>query len=342
MSVIRVAIAGFGGVGRATADLLLTRRNRYRQVYGVDVRLVAVCGSRSGLADAGGLEPERLGALEPGLSGPGFIETSGADILIEAGPSDFRTGGPGLAYLRSSLSAGRDTIVISKGALVHSGPELRALARSSGAMLKLSGAAASALPTIDLLEHSLKGCEVLEIEGILNATTNYLLDAMMNQELGFDEALGRAQAGGFAEADPRNDTEGWDTASKLLILANFGIDADLTMGDLVVEGIHSVTQQRIAAWREERLVPKLIGSLTWMDGITRASVGVQTYPMTDPLAHVSGKNKAIRITTDAMGETIAIGSGTEPLATAAAALKDLEHILTAKMARAGSLPEASR
>ncbi|EHK53079.1 homoserine dehydrogenase [Allomesorhizobium alhagi] len=334
MNVVRIAIAGFGGVGRATAKLLLARRERYRQVHGADIRLVAVCGSRSGLADADGLEAGRLDALEPGLTGPAFIEASAADILIEAGPSDFRTGGPGLAYIRSSLSAGRDTIVISKGALVHSGPELRALARSSGAMLKLSGAAAAALPTIDLLEHSLRGCEVLEIEGILNATTNYLLDAMMNQNLGFDEALARAQAGGFAEADPRNDTEGWDTASKLILIANFGLDAVLTMDDLSVDGIQSISGHDIETWRKQRLVPKLVGSLIRTDGATRAAVGVRTYPPSDPLAHVSGKNKAIRITTDAMGETIAIGSGTEPLATAAAALKDLEHILSARAERA--------
>jgi homoserine dehydrogenase len=334
MRVIRVAIAGFGGVGRATANLLLARRDRYRQVHDADIRLVAVCGSRSGLADPGGLEAGRLDMLEPGLSGPDFIEASGADILIEAGPSDFRTGGPGLAYLRSGLSAGRDAIVISKGALVHSGPELRSLARSTGAMLKLSGAAAAALPTIDLLEHSLKGCEVLEIEGILNATTNYLLGAMINENLSFDEALARAQAGGFAEADPRNDTEGWDTASKLILIANFGLDADLTMEDLAVDGIQSVSGPDIETWRKQRLVPKLVGSLVRADGATRAAVGVRTYPPGDPLAHVSGKNKAIRITTDAMGETIAIGSGTEPLATAAAALKDLEHILTARAARA--------
>jgi homoserine dehydrogenase len=338
MRVIRVAIAGFGGVGRATANLLLARRDRYRQVYGADMRLVAVCGSRSGLADAGGLEPERLDALEPGLSGPAFIEASGADILIEAGPSDFRTGGPGLAYISSALSSGRDAIVISKGALVHSGPELRSLARSTGAMLKLSGAAAAALPTIDLLEHSLKGCEVLEIEGILNATTNYLLDAMMNQNLGFDEALARAQAGGFAEADPRNDTEGWDTASKLILIANFGLNADLTMEDLAVDGIQSVSGHDIETWRKQRLVPKLVGSLIRTDGATRAAVGVRAYLPSDPLAHLSGKNKAIRITTDAMGETIAIGSGTEPLATAAAALKDLEHILTARAVRATGGP----
>jgi len=333
MSVIRVAIAGFGGVGRATASLLLTRRNRYRQVYGADVRLVAVCGSRSGLADSAGLEAGRLNALQPGLSGPGFINASGADILIEAGPSDFRTGGPGLAYIRSALSAGRDAIVISKGALVHSGAELRALAHSTGAMLKLSGAAAAALPTIDLLEYSLKGCEVLEIEGILNATTNYLLDMMMNQNLGFEGALARAQASGFAEADPRNDIEGWDTASKLILIANFGFDAELTIDNLAVEGIQSVAAHDIETWRKRRVVPKLVGSLIRTEGATRAAVGVRTYQQTDPLAHVSGKNKAIRITTDAMGETIAIGSGSEPLATAAAALKDLEHILADRVAR---------
>lgn len=338
MHVVKIAIAGFGGVGRATAGLLLTRRDRYRRVYQADVRLVAVCGSRSGLAETNGLEPHQLDVLQADHSGPDFIAASGADILIEAGPSNFRTGEPGLSYLRPAIEAGHDAIVISKGALVHSGPELRALARASGSMLRVSGAAGAALPTIDLLRHSLQGSEVLEIEGILNATTNYLLDAMTNQGIGFDEALSRAQAGGFAEADPRNDSEGWDTASKLLILANFGLDAALTIDDIAVKGIQSVTGESIAAWRTAGLVPKLVGSLKRRNGVMKAAVGIRTYPLTDPLAHVSGKDKAIRIITDAMGETISIGSGTEPLATAAAELKDLEHILTARMASTPSFP----
>jgi homoserine dehydrogenase len=331
MKTYKIAIAGFGGVGRATAGLLLSRRTRYREVYQADVLLVAVCGSRSGLADAEGLEEEQLDALQDGFSGPDFIADSGADIVIEAGPSDFRSGGPGLVYIRSALSAGRDAVVISKGALVHSGKELRELARETRAMLKLSGAAAAALPTIDLVEHSLKGCAVLEVEGILNATTNYLLDAMMARGVGFDEALREAQIGGFAEADPRNDTEGWDTACKLLILANFGLGADLAMDDLTVEGIQSVCAERIDAWRGQGLVPKLVGHLSRVNGATRAQVGIRTYPLADPFANIRGKDKAIRIVTDAMGTTLAIGSGKEPLATAAAALKDLEHILVARM-----------
>lgn len=330
MRVAKVAIAGVGGVGRATAMLLLSRRARYLRLYRTEIRLVAVCGSRSGLCDPRGIEPGQLDTLEPGLSGPEFMTASGADILIEAGPSDFRTGRPGLDYIRSALADGRDAIVVSKGALVHSGRELRDLTRISGANLKISGATAGALPTIDLIEHSLLGGTVLRLEGILNATTNYLLDAMTARGIGFDEALQEAQAGGFAESDPRNDTEGWDTASKLLILANFGLGLDLTMDDLVVQGIQSVTGEQIAALRTENLVPKLIGSLVRESGGVRAEVGIRTYSPADPLAQVRGKNKAVRIITDAMGETVAIGSGTEPLATSAAALKDLEHILAAR------------
>lgn len=332
MQVLKVAIAGFGGVGRATARLLLSRRQRYQQLYATDVRLVAVCGSRSGLADPHGLEADRLDALETGLTGPDFVTRSGASVLIEAGPSNYRTGEPGLDYLRSALSGGLDTIVISKGALVHSGPELRNLAKTSGALIRISGAAAAALPTIDLIEQSLLGCTVLQIEGILNATTNYLLDAMTTHGIGFDAALQEAQRLGFAEADPRNDTQGWDTAAKLLILANFGLGLNLSMDNLTVSGIDGVTQDDIAAWRRDGLAPKLVGSLVRDNDKIEIGVGIRAYPLQDPLAQVAGKNKAIRITTDAMGETVAIGSGTEPLATAAAALKDLEHILIARQA----------
>ncbi len=138
MHVLNVAIAGFGKVGRAIVRLLLSRRERYRRLHGADVRLVAVCGTRAGLADAGVLEPHRLDALEPGRTGPDFISASSAAVLVEAGPSDYRTGGPGLADLRSALSGGLDAIVIPKGALVRDGQEMRRLAKGSGSMLLIS------------------------------------------------------------------------------------------------------------------------------------------------------------------------------------------------------------
>lgn len=330
MPIARVAISGFGRVGRRTAELLLSRRARYRDLYGIDVRLVAVCGSRDGAADPAGLEAAGLDRRETGRTGVEFVADSGADILIEAGPSDFRTGGPGLPYLRAALGAGRDAIVISKGALVFDSRGLRDLARSTGATLKISGATAAALPTIDLIEQSLKGCQIHRVDGVLNATTNYLLNAMTTRGVGFDAALREAQAGGFAESDPRYDVEGWDTACKLLILANFALDADLSIDDLSVQGIQAVTREQIERWAAKGLAPRLVGSLVCEQGAWRASVGVQTYPLDDAFAHIPGKTKAIRIRTDVMGEVVAMGGGAEPTATASAALKDLEHILQAR------------
>lgn len=327
MRRVNVAIAGFGGVGRAVAGLLLARRNRYNSLYGVDVRLVAVCGSRAGQANDAGLEADQFEGLIEGQSGPDFVLAARPDVLIEAGPSNFKTGGPGYDYIATALDKGIHAIVISKGALVFDGKGLQDRARKTGAFLKVSGATAAALPTIDLLDYNLKGCEFVRIEGILNATTNFLLSAMMDDGVSYADALEKAQQGGFAESDPRNDTEGWDTASKLLILANFGLDAGLIMDDVVVDGIQKVTEAQIKAWRSDGVVPKLIGALTVESGTWHAMVGVRTLPTSDVFSQVTGKNKAIRITTDTMGEIVAIGCGAEPLATASAALKDFEHIL---------------
>ncbi|MCF3935150.1 homoserine dehydrogenase [Acuticoccus sp. M5D2P5] len=336
MQTCRVAIAGFGRVGRATASMLLARRERYRDLYGTEVALVAVVGSRAGLIDQDGIAEARFADLEAGVSGPDVIAASGADVVIDAGPSDHRTGGPGLAYLIQALAAGHDAIAISKGALVHSGAALMETARATGAMLKVSGASGAALPTIDLIEHSLKGAAILGLEGILNATTNYLLDAMMARGIELSDALAEAQAGGFAERDPRGDVEGWDTASKLVILANFGLGAPLAIDDVRVGGMEAVTSAEIAGWRRDGRVPKLVGRLSREGETWRAAVGIETYCADDPFARVPGKTKAIRIATDTMGEIVALGCGEEPVATAAAALKDLEHILAARRRARGT------
>ncbi len=324
---VTVAIAGYGSIGGQIARGLLARRARYREVYGRDVRLVALCTSRGGAASAQGLAD--LDALDwrEEQSGPEFLATLEPDVLFEAGPTDVASGGPALGYLRTQLAAGGDAVVVSKGALVHSGAALRTLARDSGARLRISGATAAALPTIDLLETGLRGARVLTLEGVFNATTNFLLNAMMARGCTFAEALGEAQAGGFAERDPSRDIEGWDTACKLVILANFGLDAGIALEDVAVSGIGEVTPADVARWQGEGRVPRLVGRLDLTGARPRAWVGVETYPLDDAFAHIPGKTKALRVATDCMGEILTMGGGPEPLATASAALKDFELIL---------------
>ena len=333
LSRCNVAIAGYGGVGKAVAQLLLARRARYAERYGADVRLTAVCGSREGISDVEGLQPGGLGAvaLRTGLTGRDFLNDCAVDVLIEAGPTDFRTGGPGLGYMRDALSRGRHVVAVSKGALVVDGRALRAHAERAGVCLKVSGASAAALPTIDLLTINLLGTEVLGIEGILNGTTNYLLTEMIERDLSFAEALLQAQDAGIAEADPSFDVDGWDTACKLLIIANFGLGADLALADLTVGGVAHVTRNELDEWRDSGRTPKLIGHLAHTAQGWTGGVELRTYAPQEPFALVRGKNKAIRVDTAEMGEIFVAGGASDVRATAAAALKDFEHILAGNL-----------
>jgi homoserine dehydrogenase len=328
MQRCNVAITGFGAIGRTVAGLLLQRQAHYAQRYGADVRLTAVCGSRAGLYAPDGLAgprgPERE-AMQAGLTGAGFIERTNAHVLIDAGPTDYETGGAAYAYLRSALSRGVHAIAISKGALIFDLPGLRALAAANGVALKFSGATAAALPTVDLIEHNLAGCRVLKIEGIFTATTNYVLSRMIDG-VALPDAVAQAQQLGMAEPDPRFDTEGWDTACKIVLIANAALDANLALNDVERQGIDQVTQRDIDGWKAAGVVPKLIGEIVPGEHGVSATVTLRTYPHDHPFAQVGAKMKAIMVQTDAMGEVVAM-CRTSPLATAAAALKDFEHIL---------------
>lgn len=324
-----IAITGFGAIGKAVAQMLHQRGQRYKALYDADVRIVAVCGSRAGLVDHDGLPLDDVTALElqPGLTGDGFLQLARADVVIEAGPTDYRTGGAGYHYIREALSAGSHAIAISKGALVFDYAGLAELARTSGAQLKISGATSAALPTIDLLQYNLAGCRILEVEGIVTATSNFVLSKMMDG-VSYTDAVSEAQQLGMAEPDPRFDLEGWDTACKINILANAGFGANLKLDDIPRDGIDQISPADIQNWKVAGVVPKLVGRIDNSGSAVTASVELKTYPLDHPFAQVSAKMKAIRVSTDVMGEISAIGL-TSPLATAAAALKDFEHLLMA-------------
>ncbi len=262
MSRCHVAISGFGQIGRAVAELLAARRARYRERYGVEVRLVGISRSRGARVDREGLrDPLAADApLDASLTGEAFVSAARPDVLIEAGPTDYLSGGAALGYLRAALAAGAHGIAISKGALVLDYPGLRALADANGVELKISGATSAALPTIDLLDYNAAGCEVRVMEGIFTATTNYVLDRMM-AGIAFADALAEAQRAGMAEPDPRFDVEGWDTACKVCILANAGFGARLALDEIAREGIAPIEAGQLARWRADGLVPKLVGRI---------------------------------------------------------------------------------
>ncbi|AQV16526.1 homoserine dehydrogenase [Acinetobacter pittii] len=330
MKRVNVAICGFGRIGQQIAELLLNRSTYYKQKYQIDARLVGVCNSSLGLIDQEGLQAAKwLDKIQyqAGLTEQKFLEQVQADVIIETGPSDYVTGGKGLFYLNYALTHSMNAIAVSKGALVVDGKKLVNLAHQHNKKLFFSGATAAALPTVDLFEYNLAGCQILEIEGVFTGTTNFILNDMLQHECAFAESLGKAQAKGIAEPDSSFDVDGWDTAAKITILANTVLGADVKIQDIPRQGISHVTAEHIRGWKKENVIPRLVGFIDIKNQQIQTGVELRLVPAHHPFAHLQGSNKCIRVLTQEMGEFVVSGGASAPLATAAAALKDFELML---------------
>ncbi|MDO7353167.1 homoserine dehydrogenase [Acinetobacter baumannii] len=330
MKRINVAICGFGRIGQQIAELLLNRSTYYKQKYQIDARLVGVCNSSSGLIDQEGLQAVKWldkTQYQTGLTEQKFLEQVQADVIIETGPSDYMTGGKGLFYLNYALTHSMNAIAVSKGALVVDGKKLINLAHQHNKKLFFSGATAAALPTVDLFEYNLAGCQILEVEGVFTGTTNFILNDMLQHECAFAESLEKAQAKGIAEPNSSLDVDGWDTAAKITILANAVLGVDIKIQDIPRQGISHVTADHIRDWKKGNVIPRLVGFIHIKNPQIQTGVELRLVPANHPFAHLQGSNKCIRVLTQEMGEFVVSGGASAPLATAAAALKDFELML---------------
>ncbi|HAI21642.1 MAG TPA: homoserine dehydrogenase [Clostridiales bacterium UBA8153] len=327
---MKLALAGFGRVGRQVAALLAEKAPQWEELYRVRLEVVALVDLEQVWLAPSGLPYEVLAQLarreRPLEHTGGSWLDSGAQVLIDATPTDLATGEPGLSLLRSALFRRLHVVVLSKGALVRAYRELQQLAAAAGVQLKFSGAVAAALPTVDTAHYALAGATVTGFDGILNGTTNYILSAMTEQGTGYDQALQEAQRRGMAEADPSLDVDGYDTAAKTCILANAVLGADLTLEEVAVTGIRGLPAGAIEAARARGQVLKLLGWARGGPEGVRAAVEVKAVPARSLLAGVGGSNKAIVYHTDTMGELALVGGASDPRGAAAAALKDVLNL----------------
>lgn len=343
----RLILCGFGRVGRAFARLLADRAALLKGTYGLALPVVAVAdldGSAclDGEDAAAGmglpLEPmalhfeakKSLGAYpgfgRPGWAGREVIAQVPADALVETTPTNITDGEPALTHLRLALGRGLHVASAAKGPFLRHYAELQGLAARRGLALKVSAAAAAALPTVDVGQVALAGARITGFEGILNGTTNYILTRMAEDGAAYAEALAEAQRLGIAEPDPTLDVEGHDTANKLVVIANAVLGVAITRDQVAVQGITKVTPEAVAAARREGKVIRLIGRAAWEAGHLVASVEPAALPADHPLAGVRGSEKAITYHTDTMDRVTVMGGKSDPRGAAAALLKDLINI----------------
>jgi homoserine dehydrogenase len=249
----------------------------------------------------------------------------GADIVVEL------MGGlePAREYLVLALNSGADVITANKALLATHGPELFEIAEQVGAQLYYEAAVGGAIPIIRPLRDSLAGDRVQRILGIVNGTTNYILDRMDTEGDDFDEVLADAQRLGYAEADPTADVEGYDAAQKAAILASLAFHTTVPLEAVYREGIRSITTEQVTAARKAGFVVKLLAvcervvdPATGVEGVS-ARVHPALVPLDHPLAAVHGANNAVFLEAEAAGSLMFYGAGAGGVQTASAVLGDV-------------------
>ena len=330
--MMRIFISGFGTVGQGTMETVLLKDADIQEITGDRAVIVGVTDSRSyvvkedGLCCASVLDNKRNNGMvgsdmKNGRSTIDIMQMIEFDTLIEASPTNVETGGEGLRNIRWALENGKNVITVNKGPLALEFAELMAIAKEKGCQLKFEGSVGGAMPIINLCNDALAGQKIRSIQGIFNGTCNFIL-SRMDGGLPFDHALKEAQQLGYAETDPTNDIEGYDSASKVVILANsvFGVNAKFK--DVAITGITAVTSEAIALARESGMVIRLIGEVSK----DKLEVSPRLIPKGHPLS-ISGSLNTALINTDLAGPVTVSGRGAGRKETASAILSDLIAIM---------------
>jgi homoserine dehydrogenase len=342
---LRIALCGFGHVGRCFAERLRGAYAKPLRAAGVRVRVTGIATARHGMAvDPRGLDLRRalaavadgrgLGALHRGpalRNVAAFVERVPADVLVEVTTLDPRTGEPATRYVRQALARGLHVVTANKGPVAFALRALRSLAARRRVLFLHEGAVMDGTPVFNLAERCLAGARVTGFRGTLNSTTN-LVFARMEDGRSLEAAVAEAQALGIAEADPANDLDGWDAAVKGCALANGLMGASVRPTQVDRRGIAGLgvndAMLALAAGARLRLVVR--GERSGRR--VRVRVSPERVPFGDPLSG-SGPDAALVLETDLMGEIGVFERGATVDQTAYALLSDLLEIARASRPR---------
>ncbi|WP_294644737.1 homoserine dehydrogenase [uncultured Rothia sp.] len=328
---IKVALLGAGNVGSQAARILVEDNAVLEKRIGAPVELIGIAVRDTNASRHWNADPSLYTTDAESL-------IDAADVVIEL------TGGiePARTRILRALKAGKSVVSGNKALLAKHGVELQAAADASGAQLSYEAAVAGAIPILRPLRDSLAGDRVTRVLGIMNGTTNYILDQMDTTGASFADALAEAQKLGYAEADPTADVEGHDAASKAAIVASLAFHSDFTIDDVHTEGITSITADDVAAADADGYVIKLL-AICEREGADGANIRVNPtlIPRQHPLAGVHGAFNAVFVEAENAGELMFYGPGAGGAPTASAVLGDFVSLARRLVLGGPGVPETS-
>jgi homoserine dehydrogenase len=332
---MRIILVGYGVVGKGVTTILARRYTEKIKDYGFNPKIVAIADIDGAVINPRGLSPEKLEAIKqkgypisadsdfgrPGISSLDVIESVEAEVVVEVTPVNIKNGEPALSHITTAFKTGKHVVTTNKGPLALAMPALTELAEYNNVYLRFSGTVGGGTPMLEFAKRCLAGDRIQAIQGILNGTTNYILTEMSQNHVTFQDALANAQKLGYAEREPSMDIDGYDTACKVVILANWVMNKKITLKDVDRKGIRDVPLKALEEASKRNSTIKLIGSI---EG-EKATVKPTEVAITNPLC-VSGVLNAITFFTEFAADQTLIGRGAGGIETASAVLRDLLDI----------------
>ena len=319
---LKVALLGCGVVGTQVARLLCEEA----------AELAARSGAQLEIA---GIAVRRLSHPRPGIDrdllttdAMGLATRPDVDIVVEV------IGGiePAHSLIMAAMERGKSVVSANKALLAEHGEQIHRVSRDYGADLYYEAAVAGAIPILRPLRESLAGDTVHRVMGIVNGTTNFILDRMDSSGADFSESLEEAQALGYAEPDPTADVEGFDASAKAAILASLAFHTRVTASDVYREGITEVSAADIASAKVLGRIVKLLAICERTDEGVAVRVHPAMIPRTHPLATVGGAYNAVFVDAKSAGQLMFYGAGAGGTPTASAVLGDLVAVARNRLA----------
>jgi homoserine dehydrogenase len=330
----RLALLGFGNVGRALARLLQRKETELESDYGINFIVTGIATGRHGIAlDPNGLDLDKaLALVESGQSlslitktpitdSLDFVHTVPADVLFENSPVNHENGEPAVTHLRSALERGMHAVTANKGPVVHAYRELTGLAQAKGRKFYFESTVMDGAPIFSLFRSALPAAQLTSLRGILNSTTNLILGRMENGE-SFDDAVKYCQQIGLAETDPSGDVDGWDAAIKVAALVTVLMGIPLMPQEVERAGIRGITAKMVAEARAQGKRWKLVCTAEKDGSRVKGRVAPELVSPSSPLYIVEGSSSIVEFHTDTLSSLSILEGNPGPETTAYGLLSD--------------------
>ena len=313
-SRIRIGLLGYGTVGSAFVDLLESQKSTILSRTGLELVVTHIAVSDLN-KDRSGLDTQMVLTDKPSE----VIENNEVDLVVEL------MGGllPARDLVKAALEKSKPVITANKELLSKEGKYLFMLAGERNVDLLFEAAVAGGIPLIRVLRESLLGEPVEKIMGIVNGTTNYILSQMEENGMPYSEALLEAQKLGYAESDPTADVSGQDAASKAAIIAMVAFGADVSLDDVLFEGIQNISSADVAFASRAGCAIKLLAMISKHGHELEVQVYPALLPNSHPLSSVRDSFNAVFVEGTAVDSLMLFGRGAGGMPTASAVLGDV-------------------